>query len=209
MKVLIADDHQIFREGVKRILAEESGVSKVGEAAHAQDVLDSIDHDVWDIVILDIGLPGRSGIDILKEIKHRRPQLPVLMLSMYPADQYAVRAIRAGASGYLTKSSAAQDLMKALTAIQGGGKYISPEIADALAENIQMKNPEAPHERLSDREFEVFQLIASGKTVGEIAKELNLSVNTVSTHRAHILEKLNVRNNSDIVQYALNQKLLP
>lgn len=209
MNVLIADDHQIFREGVKRILAEDPSVSKVGEAAHAQEVLDAIDRHPWDIVILDIGLPGQSGIEILKEIKYRRPTLPVLMLSMYPADQYALRAIRAGASGYLAKSSAAQDLVKALTTIREGGKYITPDIADALAERVQTKHHDLPHERLSDREFEVFHLIAKGKTVGKIAKELNLSVKTVSTHRVHILEKLNLRNNSEIVQYALNQQLLP
>jgi two-component system invasion response regulator UvrY len=209
MNILIGDDHQIFREGVKRILAEEPSVLKVGEAAHAQEVLDAVDHHPWDIVILDIRLPGRSGIDILKEIKHRHPTLAVLMLSMYPADQYALRAFRAGASGYLTKSSAAQDLMKALTTIRGGGKYISPDVADALAESIQTKHPETLHKHLSDREFEVFHLIATGKAVGEIAKELNLSVKTISTHRLHILEKLNLRNNSDIVQFALNQQLLP
>lgn len=208
MRILIADDHQMFREGLKRILSEEQDLALVGEAGSAQDVVNAIESDSWDIVVLDINLPGRNGIEVLKEIKLRHASLPVLILSMYPSSQYGMRAIRAGASGYLTKSDAAEELIQALRKIKAGGKYIGSDLADALAEGIQKNNPAFPHELLSDREYEVFHHLATGKTVGEIAEELNLSVKTVSTHRTHILEKLNSRNNSEIVQYAMNQHLL-
>ncbi|MDP2207915.1 MAG: response regulator transcription factor [Bacteroidota bacterium] len=208
MKVLIADDHQIVREGLKRILHHASDIDEVSEAENAQQLLDLLETQHWDVVVLDINMPGKSGLDVLKEIKHQYPKLPVLILSMYPESQFAVRMIKQGASGYLTKASAASELIQAIRKVYQGGKYISPSVADKLAEALGSETDKPAHESLSDREFQVFRFIATGMTVGEIAVELTLSVKTISTYRTKILEKMKLRNNADIVQYAVRFKLV-
>ncbi|MBX2992520.1 MAG: response regulator transcription factor [Bacteroidetes bacterium] len=207
MDVLIADDHQLIREGIKYMLSEAPEVGVIGEARNAEEILAQIAGHPWDVLVLDINLPGRSGLDVLKEIRVKHPKLPVLILSMYPEDQFAVRVIKAGAAGYLTKSSAAKELVDALRKIASGGKYINEAVAEKLAEAVDAGISATPHERLSDREFEIFKLIGSGKTVGEIAELLKRSVKTISTHRTHILEKMNLHNNADIMQYVIEHKL--
>lgn len=207
MDVLIADDHQLIREGIKYMLSEVPEIGTIGEAKNAVEIFEQIEMRPWDVLVLDINLPGRSGLDVLKELRVKHPKLPVLILSMYPEDQFAVRVIKAGAAGYLTKSSAAKELVDALRKIASGGKYINAAVAEKLAEAVDDGISSAPHERLSDREFEIFKLIGSGKTVGEIAELLNRSVKTISTHRTHILEKMNLHNNADIMQYVLEHNL--
>lgn len=207
MDVLIADDHQLIREGIKYMLSEAPEIGTIGEAKNAAEIFEQIETRPWDVLVLDINLPGRSGLDVLKELRAKHPRLPVLILSMYPEDQFAVRVIKAGAAGYLTKSSAAKELVDALRKIASGGKYINAAVAEKLAEAVDDGIVSTPHERLSDREFEIFKLIGSGKTVGEIAELLNRSVKTISTHRTHILEKMNLHNNADIMQYVFEHKL--
>ncbi len=207
MDVLIADDHQLIREGIKYMLSEAPEIGTIGEAKNAVEIFEQIEMRPWDVLVLDINLPGRSGLDVLKELRVKHPKLPVLILSMYPEDQFAVRVIKAGAAGYLTKSSAAKELVDALRKIASGGKYINAAVAEKLAEAVDDGIVSTPHERLSDREFEIFKLIGSGKTVGEIAELLNRSVKTISTHRTHILEKMNLHNNADIMQYVFEHKL--
>lgn len=206
MRILIADDHELIREGIKRILADAHDIRYVGEARIAHEVIAALEQEHWDMVVLDINLPGRSGLDVLKEIKQRFPDIPVLILSMYPEDQYAVRMIKAGAVGYINKGSAATDLLQAIRKVAAGGKYINTSVAEKLAEAVDTGGP--PHTLLSDREFEIFRLLASGKTVGEIALLLSRSVKTISTHRSHILSKMNLNNNAEIMQYAFEHKLL-
>ncbi len=207
MNVLVADDHGIFREGLKRILQEETSIDSLGEADTAPALLELVTAGDWDVVVLDINMPGRSGLDVLKEIKTNYPRLPVLILSMYPEDQYAVRAMKAGAAGYLTKASASGELVKAIHTVTAGRKYVSPSVAEKLAEAIGRDSDERMHERLSDREFQVFRMIGRGLTVGEIAKEISLSVKTISTYRAKILEKMNMKNNADIMSYVVENNL--
>lgn len=207
-RVLIADDHQLIREGLKRALIELWHVRHVEEASTAQEVLDRVNTQPLDIVILDIQLPGRSGLEVLKEIRRDHPTLPVLVLSMFPEDQFAVRVIRAGADGYLTKASAMNELIQALDTIRQGKKYINARVAEKLFDAVQRPSDLPLHEQLSDREQEVFQWIASGKTVGEIAHQLCLSVKTVSTYRSNILRKLSVKNNSQIIRYAVEHGLM-
>lgn len=207
MRVLIADDHQVVREGLKRILSEASEIKVVGEAGNAFQLMESLRSENWDVVILDINMPGKSGIDVLKEIKKQYPRLPVLILSMYPEDQFALRAFKAGAAGYLTKAGASDELVVAVRKIQRGGKYVSSSVAEKLAEALNEPNERALHERLSDREFQVFKMIAEGKTVGSIAEEISLSVKTISTYRSKILEKMNLRNNAEIMRYAVEHGL--
>jgi len=208
MRIIVADDHQLIREGIKRILAGQPDVNAVAEAENAQQVLDLVRSGNWDVVVLDIKLPGKSGLDVLKELKEERPKLPVLILSMYPEEQFAVRVIRAGASGYLSKASAGDELLNALNKVYRGEKYISKEVADILADAIDDHGDQPSHTLLSDREFEVFRMIGAGKQVGEIAAELSLSVKTVSTYRSHILEKMKFKNNAEIMQYAITHKLI-
>lgn len=208
MRVLIADDHQIVREGLKRILGTAPDIDEVSEAENANQLLDLIRTKDWDVVVLDINMPGKSGLDVLKEIKQQHPKLPILILSMYPENQFAVRVIKQGASGYLTKASAASELIQAIRKVYQGGKYISPSVADKLAEALGSETDKLAHESLSDREFQVLKFIASGMTVGEIAVELSLSVKTISTYRKKILDKMKLRNNADIVQYAVKFKLV-
>lgn len=207
MRVLIADDHQIVREGLKRILSDAPEVKSVGEAENAPQLMEMIRMQKWDVVILDINMPGRSGLDVLKEIKDEFPKLPVLVLSMYPEEQFAVRVMKAGASGYITKSGAADVLIPAIRKLYRGEKYINPSVAEKLAEALGRMTDRLPHETLSDREFQVMKMIAGGNTVGSIAVELSLSVKTISTYRTKILEKLQLRNNAEIVQYAMDHHL--
>lgn len=207
MNILIADDHELIREGLKRILHEAGEIKAVGEAVDAASLLVQLRKREWDVLVLDINMPDRSGLEVLKEIRKDYPGLPVLVLSMYPEEQYAIRVMKAGASGYLTKSGASSDLISALIKLHQGGRYISATLADRMAEELERKSDQLPHESLSDREFEVFNLIADGKTVGEIAAKLSLSVKTISTYRTHILGKMDLRNNADIMHYALEHHL--
>ena len=208
LRILIVDDHPIVRQGLKQTLADAADVGEIGEAANGQQALDLVRQSDWDAVVLDIGLPGRGGIEILKDIKHERPRLPVLILSMHPEDQYAIRALRAGAGGYLTKEAATERLVEAVHKITTGGRFISADLAERLAMELTLNDARPPHASLSDREFEVLRLIASGLSVGDIADRLSLSVKTVSTYRARMLEKMRMKNNAELMQYALTNRLL-
>ena len=208
MRILIADDHAVVRRGLKQILAEAFKRAVFGEATNSQEALESVWKETWDIVILDLTMPGRSGLEVLQEIKRERPKLPVLILSMHPEDQFAVRLLKAGASGYMTKESAAEELVGAVKKAIAGGRYVSTPLAEKLASLIVHDVQAAPHEILSDREFLILRLIASGKTVSKIASDLSLSVKTVSTYRARLLEKMCMSNNSELVQYAFQNQLV-
>lgn len=208
IKVLIADDHAVVREGLKQILAETSEMIVVGEAANGQQVLDLMHKEDFDFLLLDIAMPGRGGMDTLKQVKLERPKLPVLVLSMYPEEQYAIRALKAGASGYLTKDSAPEELISAIKKVSSGGKYVSSSLAEKLAFELEKGTGEPALEKLSDREYQVMLMIASGKTVKEIADELLLSVKTISTYRARIIEKSGMKNNAEIMHYVINEGLV-
>jgi two-component system, NarL family, invasion response regulator UvrY len=208
MRILIADDHTVFREGLKRILAEAADIAEIGEASDAQQLLERVAEKRWDVVLLDISMPGKSGLEVLKEIKQIHPRLAVLVLSMHPERQFAVRVIKAGAAGYLTKGSAAGEVVKAIRRVYRDGKYISDSVAEHLAMAVGQKSDRPLHESLSDREFEVLRMIGAGKTVGEIAEDLSLSVKTVSTYRTHLLEKMNLKNNAELMLYVIINRLL-
>jgi two-component system, NarL family, invasion response regulator UvrY len=208
VRILIADDHAVVRRGLRQILAEAFKRAVFGEATNAQSALEAVWSEPWNVVILDLTMPGRSGLDILKEIKRARPKLPVLILSMHPEDQFAVRLLKAGASGYMTKESAPDELVGAVNKVMAGGRYVSAQLAEKLASLVVSDVHEAPHESLSDREFLILRMIASGKPVGAIARELSLSVKTVSTYRARLLEKMSMSNNSELVQYAFRNELV-
>jgi len=207
IKILIADDHPIVRQGIRQILSEDLTLAVFGEAQNSQEVLDLVTQQQWDIVILDITMPGRGGIDVLKELRRGYPKLPVLVLSMHSEDQYAIRVLKAGASGYLTKSSAPEELLKAIKRILGGGRYVSGSLAEKLAFYLETESEKPPHEHLSSREYEVMIRIASGKTVGGIAEEMSLSVKTISTYRSRILEKMKMTNNAELTHYAIKNGL--
>jgi two-component system, NarL family, invasion response regulator UvrY len=208
IKILIADDHAIVREGLKQIVSETTDIDVKGEAINGQQVLELIKINEWDVVLLDIAMPGRGGIDTLKQLKLEKPKLPVLVLSMYPEEQYAVRAIKAGASGYLTKESAPEELIAAIRKVCHGGKYISASLAEKLAVRVGNEIEKPLHEKLSDREYQVVLMIASGKTVREIADELSLSIKTISTNRARALRKMGMKNNAEITYYVIKQELI-
>ncbi len=208
MKILIADDHPIVREGMKQIIAKAVDMTIGGEALNGQEALDRIEAEEFDAVVLDINMPGRDGLEILKDIRRSRPTLPVLLLSMYSEDQVAVRALKAGASGFLNKESAPRELVHALRKIIGGGKYVSEALAEKLALGLDANLKAAHHEELSDREFQVLTMIASGKDVGEIAEELFISVKTVRTYRDRIMEKMNLKNDVELAHYAIRHKLV-
>ncbi|OGO40417.1 MAG: DNA-binding response regulator [Chloroflexi bacterium RBG_16_57_9] len=208
IRVLIADDHAVVRQGLKQILQDTREMVVAGEALNGQEVLEKVRAEAWDVVVLDIAMPGRSGLDILKELKHERPKLPVLVLSMYAEDQFAVRVLKAGASGYLTKDSAPDELVKAIRKVVSGGKYVSPFLAEKLAFELNTDSSQLPHETLSDREFQVLRLIAAGKTTTEIAVDLSLSVKTISTFRARILQKMNLTTNAELIHYAIRNRLI-
>jgi len=208
IKVLIADDHAILRRGLKEILVRELEGAVCGEAEDAQQVLAQVQSQDWDLVILDITMPGRSGLDVLRDLKAARPKLPVLVLSMHPEDQYGKRVLRAGAAGYMNKESAPEELIKAIRKVLSGGRYVSPALAEKLALDLNQDEERPIHETLSGREFEVLRMIACGKTVSQIAEELHLSVPTVSTYRARILEKMNMTTTAELMHYALRNRLV-
>jgi DNA-binding NarL/FixJ family response regulator len=208
ISVLIADDHTVVREGLKQIIAETHDMTIAGEASSGKEVIDTLKKKKCDILLLDIALPDRNGLDILKQLQQEEPKLPVLILTMYPEDQYALRVLKAGASGYLTKSCAPNELINAIRKVMSGEKYVSSSLAENLVQKIAVKGKEPHHQLLSDREYQVMCLIGSGKGVSDIAEELSLSVKTISTHRARILEKLKMTNTGEIIRYALEHKLV-
>jgi two-component system, NarL family, invasion response regulator UvrY len=208
IKVFITDDHLLIREGFKKLLKDEMDIEVAGEAGNAKDAMDFVLKNNIDVLILDINLPDKSGLDLLKELKEFKPDLRVLILSMHPEDRFAMRVLRAGAYGYVTKESAGEELVKAIRKVHDGGKYVSATLAEKLVFEIQSGSDKPVHELLSDREFQVFQMIASGKTLAEIADSLSLAVTTVSTYRARILEKLNLHSNAELIHYAITNKLL-
>lgn len=207
MKVLIADDHAIVRRGLRHILAEEFSRLEVGEARNAQEALRLAQERTWDIIVLDISMPGRSGVEVLKELKQVCPKTPVLILTGHPEEQYAIRVLRAGAAGYMNKETAPDHLIAAVRKVIGGGRYISPALAELLAVSMGGDSARMPHEDLSDREYQVLCMIASGKTVGHIADELGLSVKTISTYRARVLEKMGMKTNAELTHYAIRNNL--
>jgi DNA-binding NarL/FixJ family response regulator len=209
VRVLITDDHAVVRRGLEQILADAYEDIVFGEATNAEQAIELVEHGDWDVVILDISMPGRSGLDALKEIKKLRPAIPVLILSIHPEDQYARRVLKAGASGYMTKESAPEELVNAINKVVSGGKYVSAALAEKLAVDLEIDDTGMlPHKRLSDREYEVLLLIASGHTISEIADKLALSVKTISTYRTRILEKTNLKSNADLVRYAIQNGLV-
>lgn len=209
MRVLIADDHAVVRRGLQQILADAFPGVEVGEATDAEHAIEMAFNEEWEVVVLDISMPGRSGLDALKEIKRHKPHMPVLILSIHPEDQFATRVLKAGASGYMTKESAPEELVNAINKVVAGGKYVSAALAEKLAADLE-KDREGvpPHQRLSDREYEVLLLIATGHTISEIAVKLSLSVKTISTYRARILEKTDLKSNADLVRYAVTHGLI-
>ncbi len=207
IKVLVADDHTIVREGLKQILARSGDLVVAGEAANGNDVLRMVREQDWDVLVTDMSMPGRNGLELIKLVKAARPNLPVLVLSMYGEEQFAVRAIRAGASGYLNKESASDQLVVAIRRIAGGGVHVSPVVAEALLRNVRDGERRLPHEQLSDRELKVLQMIAGGQSVNDIAAKLNLSPKTVSTHKARLLEKMHMTNQAELIRYALEHRL--
>jgi two-component system invasion response regulator UvrY len=210
IKVLIADDHPIVRQGLRQILSGIPDMEVAGEAINAQETLDQVRAGGWDVLVLDITMPDRSGFDILKELKHEQPDLPVLVLTIHGEEQLAVRVLRAGASGYLTKENAPAELVKAIRKVVGGGKYISSSLAETLAAGLDAdaSSDQPRHKALSDREFQVMQMMAGGKTLAEIAETLSLSAKTVSTYRTRLLEKMNLTTNAEIIRYAIENGLV-
>jgi two-component system invasion response regulator UvrY len=208
IQILIVDDHGILRRGLKEILEREFHDVSIAEAGTAEQALTQLDSEKWDLVILDITMPGRSGVDVLRNLKALRPKLPFLVLIMHPEDQYGKRVLKAGASGYMNKESAPEELIKAVRKLLSGGRYVSATLAETLAVDLGRDDGTPAHERLSDREFEVLRKMASGKTVGQIAQELHLSVPTVSTYRARILEKMGMSNTAELIRYALSHHLV-
>jgi two-component system invasion response regulator UvrY len=203
IRVLVADDHTIVREGLKQILARSGDLMVAGEAANGNDVLRMVREHEWDVLVTDMSMPGRNGLELIKLVKTARPKLPVLVLSMYGEEQFAVRAIRAGASGYLNKESASDQLVNAIRKIAGGGVYVSAAVSEALLRNVRDGERRLPHEQLSDRELQVLQLIVGGRSVNDIAVQLNLSPKTVSTHKTRLLEKMNMSNQAELIRYAI------
>ncbi len=207
IRVLIADDHAIIRHGLKQIVEESGEMRVVAEADCGINALRKIREIECDVVLLDISMPDMSGIDVLKQIHAEKPQLPILILSIYSEDQYATRLIKAGAAGYMTKESAPSEVVKALLRVAGGKKYISPSVAEILANDLGAADERLPHQNLSDREYQIFLLLASAKAVSEIADILALSVKTVSTYRSRILEKMRLKNNAELMRYAVDNQL--
>ena len=208
IRLLIVDDHEVVRAGIRRVFDEQPGAALFGEAGNASEALRQVREQEWDAVVLDISLGGRSGLDVLKELHQLHPKLPVLILSMHSEEQYARRAFKAGAAGYITKDSPRTELVSAINKVLRGGRYVSPALAEKLVVSLGRGTEEAPHESLSPREFEVLRLIASGKTVGEIADLLALSDKTISTYRARLLEKMGMRTNAELTYYAIQNRLV-
>ncbi len=208
IRIVIADDHTIVREGLKQVLSAASDLTVVGEAQNGQEVMQRVRELEFDVLLLDMSMPGKSGIELIKQVRAEKPKLRVLVLSMHQEQQYAVRAIKAGASGYLTKESASAQLVSAIRKVAGGGAFITEAVAEQLALGAMPQADGPPHSALSDREFQVFRLLVSGKAVSNIADELNLSVKTVSTHKARIMQKMNMSNPTELIRYALQHRLI-
>ena len=208
IRVLIADDHTVVRRGLRQILLEGFPTAYVEEVPDAEELIKKIIQAEWDVVISHLSMPGRSGLDALSQIKQIAPKLPVLIMSMYPEDQYALRVLKAGAAGYLGKETIHDDIVKAIQTVQLGKKFITPTIAEKLAKAFEVDTTDQLHEKLSDREFDVFKMLASGKAVSEIANQFALSVTTVSTYRSRVLEKMGMKSNADLTRYALEKKLI-
>ena len=208
IKILIADDHEVVRQGLKAVLGEHSDLEVVSEAKNGNEVLEIVQKTKVDIVLLDFDMPEKNGLDTLIELKSMKPKLPVIILSIFPEDHYGTRFLKAGASGYLSKASASERLVEAVRKVAGGGKYISPELTDKLVTDLTQKSEKPAHEKLTDREFQVFMGLASGKKIKEIADKLCLSINTISTYRSRILQKMDLENNAELIRYALKMGLL-
>ncbi len=208
LRVLIADDHPIVRRGLKQTVAETSDIVVADEASSGWEVLSKVRAGNYDVLVLDVSMPGRNGMDILRQLKNEKPGLPVLMLSIHPEEQYAVRALRSGASGYLTKESAPDELVAAIRKVSMGGRYVSSSLAERLACDLEKSGEQLPHQTLSNREYQVMCMIASGKTITEIAEELSLSGKTISTYRSRVLEKMEMKNNAELTYYAIKNKMV-
>ena len=208
LRILITDDHAVVRRGLEQVLEEEFDKVVFGEAQNTREMIEHLQKKTWDVVILDITLPGRSGLEVLEELKLTHPNLPVLVLSMHPEDQYGIRVLKSGASGYMTKESAPDEIVMAIKKILRGGKYISPALAERLASNLGVDREKPLHEALSDREYEVMVMICAGKILKEIAQKLDLSIKTVSTYRSRILKKMKMENNAELIRYAIKNQLV-
>jgi len=208
IRILLADDHAIVRKGLKQLILDEFPSAEVGEVGDVESLVASVMKGKWDVIVSDISMPGRSGVEALYQIKEINPSIPVLIMSMHPEDQYALRVLKAGASGYLNKDSVHEELIPAIHMVRNGRKYITPTLAETLATQLEQETQAEPHKCLSDREFEVFKLLAAGKAVSEIAESLRLSATTISTYRSRVLSKMNLKTNSDLTRYALENKLI-
>jgi two-component system, NarL family, invasion response regulator UvrY len=208
VRVFIADDHPVVRQGLKQMLGAEADLMVVGEASSGLEAIELCGRVAWDVAVVDYNMPGKSGVDLVKELHHRNPHRSVLVLSIYPEEQYAVRVLKAGAAGYLTKESAPEELVNAIRKAANGGRFVSAALGERLALELAGGGEQPLHRKLSDREYQIMWLIASGKTVGEIAEQLFLSANTISTYRARILQKLDLRNNAELMRYAIRHQLV-
>jgi DNA-binding NarL/FixJ family response regulator len=208
IRILIVDDHVMIRQGLRQILADAFPKATFGEAPSANHAMEQVAKQPWDVVLLDITMPGKSGLDVLKQMVEAQPNLAVLVLSMHPEDQYAVRVLKTGAAGYITKNTASEEVIGAVKKVLAGGKYVSSALAENLATSLNAPAGKAPHEMLSDREYQVMRMIAQGRSVKEIAFELSLSVKTISTYRTRIMEKTKLKTNADIIRYAVREKLV-
>jgi two-component system, NarL family, invasion response regulator UvrY len=208
VRVLIADDHPVVRQGLKQMLGAESDFTVAGEASSGQEAIELCGRLAWDVAVVDYNMPGKSGVDLVKELRRKFPDRAVLVLSMYPEDQYALRVLKAGAAGYLTKESATEELVTAIRKVAKGGWFVSAALGERLAQELAGNGDQPLHRKLSDREYQIMWLIASGKTVSEIATQLFLSPNTISTYRARILQKLELKNNAELMRYAIRHQLV-
>jgi two-component system invasion response regulator UvrY len=207
LRILIADDHAVVRDGLKQLLADRYANAIFGEAGNTQDALEALDNADWDVMLLDLTMPGRGGMDVLSQARNIQPRTKILVLTMHPADQYALRVLKAGAVGYLTKESASEEVVVAIEKVLAGGRYVTAALAEKLISDISATE-KTPHEQLSDREFQVLRMLASGKSVKEMGAELSLSVKTISTYRTRIFEKLKFKSNADAVRYVISERLL-
>lgn len=207
IEILLADDHAIIRDGLRQIIADTDDLSVAGEAVNGSEVLARVRERNWDVLVLDISMPGKNGLELIKQIKIERPKLPILILSMHDEEQYALRALRAGAAGYLTKDSDARQLLTVIRKIAAGGVYLSPAMAERMARELMPATEVLPHTLLSDREYQIFELIVHGNTLTHIAERLCLSIKTVSTHKSNILQKMNMTNQAELIRYAIRHGL--